>query len=633
MVLIPRHSRRHQNVAQVRHIRPHILRRHAAGNGQGAQPLPAHHTQLFHRGRGPRRRAARRGDKPQHTGITRRLGRVWFGLLVFEGHARKYHNSLIAHQLLNGLCQKGNAARIHSHAIEPHHIQIAHHSRGRNGKFVLGRQTVDANSLIRILCLQLHGITQQKPIGVRAAIVRDEEHPIHPRCRQGQSRFGKGRRFIQMMDDRINFRSHGNLHGTRKREYRYVAPTVCILTGSVNLSFSPTSCISQHMEIPVFPPLIPGKSPSETTVVVAMSGGVDSSTVAALCHKAGYKTIGMTLQLWDYTPAANAGPTKQFGTCCALDDVYDARRVCQTLGIPHYVVNMESAFKAAVIDDFVETYLAGATPIPCVRCNQRIKFAELLTKAKALGADCLVTGHYVAQTTYNGKPALMRADDAAKDQTYYLFATTPEQLGFLAFPLGHLTKPQVRDLAQSLGLHVHHKKDSQDICFVPGGDYKAVVKRFAPEADHPGTIILQNGTVVGPHSGIIGFTVGQRRGIPGGFETPMYVLEIRPETHTVVIGPKEALAKTELTVKETIWQHPAPQGSSEAYVKLRAQHTPVPATLTPLPGARTHILLHTAENAISPGQAAVFYTEDGILLGGGWIEPPARIRMVTILPA
>ncbi len=379
-----------------------------------------------------------------------------------------------------------------------------------------------------------------------------------------------------------------------------------------------------------------GKPPEQTTVVVAMSGGVDSSCAAALCQALGFKTIGMTLQLWDYTPASNGGTTKEFGTCCALDDVYDARRVCQKIGIPHYVLNFESAFKAAVIDDFVETYLAGATPIPCVRCNQRIKFKELLDKAKTLGADVLVTGHYVRKETVGGKAVIAQADDAGKDQTYYLFTTTQEQLDYIDFPLGELTKPEVRALAQALGLHVHHKKDSYDICFVPGGDYRAVVKKFAPEADAPGNLVLQNGTVVGRHAGIVGFTVGQRRGLPGGFEEPMYVLEIRPASREVVLGPKAALGQRVFGVKELNWLGEAGVAEQAVRVKVRAQATPVPAMLH-FKGADHAEVILAAPEQVSPGQAAVFYTESGIMLGGGWILPltqgtgvlpaPARVRI------
>jgi tRNA-uridine 2-sulfurtransferase len=375
------------------------------------------------------------------------------------------------------------------------------------------------------------------------------------------------------------------------------------------------------------------------TIVVAMSGGVDSSCVAALCQKLGYRTIGMTLQLWDYTPASNGGKTKEFGTCCALDDVYDARRVCQTLGIPHYVLNMESAFKAAVIDDFVASYLAGATPIPCVRCNQRIKFKELLEKAKALGADRLVTGHYVKKDWVTGKDGqtvavIRRAEDTAKDQTYYLFTTTQEQLEFLDFPLADYHKPQVRELAKELGLHIHQKKDSYDICFVPGGDYTAVVKNFAPEANHPGNIVLQDGTVVGQHEGIVGYTVGQRKGLGGGFTEPMFVIEVRAATHEIVIGPAEALARQRFMVNDVNWLG-TPLGldiptdlASEGLtvtVKVRAQHAGATASLHHTPAGSVQVTLHAPEKQISPGQAAVFYTADGIMLGGGWIMPGSEV--------
>ena len=368
-------------------------------------------------------------------------------------------------------------------------------------------------------------------------------------------------------------------------------------------------------------PLVPGKKPEDTTVVVAMSGGVDSSVVAALCKKAGYKTIGMTLQLWDYTPAQNEGASKSFGTCCALDDVYDARRVCQTIDIPHYVLNMESAFKEAVIDDFVETYLAGATPIPCVRCNQRIKFDALLEKAKTLGADVLVTGHYVQKKWIDGRAVILKGIDAMKDQTYYLFTTTQEQLEYLHFPLGGVTKDVTREIAKELGLHVHVKKDSYDICFVPGGDYRKVVKKFAPEAEKPGNIVLEDGEVVGEHDGVVGYTVGQRKGLGGGTEKPRYVVEIRSEDNEVVVGPKESLRKTQFNVKEVNWLGVDPLGGQDVYVKVRAQHVGAKAKLKDLGKGRVQVTFYAPEEQISPGQAAVFYTEDEIMLGGGWIEP------------
>lgn len=372
-------------------------------------------------------------------------------------------------------------------------------------------------------------------------------------------------------------------------------------------------------------PLVPGKTPDQTTVVVAMSGGVDSSCVAAILHKLGYETIGMTLQLWDYTPASEGG--KKFGTCCALDDVYDAKRVCQTLGIPHYVLNMESAFKDAVVDDFVETYLAGATPIPCVRCNQRIKFDSLLNKSKALGADVLVTGHYVRKIMgESGQAELHAGADTTKDQSYFLFTTTQEQLDYLAFPLGHLTKDVTRQIAKDLGLHLHEKKDSYDICFVPNGDYRKVVKKFAPEAERPGNIVDETGKVLGEHDGIVGYTVGQRKGVGGGFKEPMYVLEIRPQANEIVVGPKASLGRSTFTAKELNWIGEHTPDGMEVTVKVRNAHQPIPATLTDLGEGRLKVTLHQPEQQVSPGQAAVFY-QGSRLLGGGWIEVPEHARL------
>jgi tRNA-specific 2-thiouridylase len=388
--------------------------------------------------------------------------------------------------------------------------------------------------------------------------------------------------------------------------------------------------LPQGFEMPV---VVSGKPPHETTVVVAMSGGVDSSAVAALYQAAGYNVVGITLQLWDYTPASNGGAIKSGGTCCALDDVYDARRVCQKLGIPHYVLNMEKAFKEAVIDDFVETYAAGETPIPCVRCNQRIKFVALLDKAKALGADAMATGHYVIKDFEGGKPVLKRGAFSEKDQSYYLFTTTPEQLDYLHFPLGKYAKPQVREWAKELGLHVHVKKDSYDICFVPGGDYRKVVKKFDPAADAPGNIVDLEGKVLGSHDGIVGFTVGQRKGLPGGSAEALYVVEIRPDSREVVVGPREALGRKVFIVRELNWLGVPQFGAG--VVKVRAQHNGAAAVIHDLGEGRAEVVLAEADH-ISPGQAAVFYTDAGVMLGGGWIEgsrtaeKPLNIRKVVI---
>jgi tRNA-specific 2-thiouridylase len=370
-------------------------------------------------------------------------------------------------------------------------------------------------------------------------------------------------------------------------------------------------------------PLVEGKAPKDTTVVVAMSGGVDSSVCTALLHKLGYNVIGITLQLWDYTPASEAAEegAKKFGTCCALDDVYDARRVCQTIGVPHYVLNYESEFKAAVVDDFVETYLAGATPIPCVRCNQRIKFDSFMDKAKKLGADVLVTGHYIRKDTdSNGKAILRRGLDRKKDQSYFLFTTTQEQLDFSDFPLGQLTKDETRELAEELGLHVAGKKDSQDICFVPGGDYREVVRKYAPEAVKGGNLVNEAGEILGKHDGILAYTVGQRKGLGGGYGIPMYVVEIRAENREVILGPKESLAKSVFTVKELDWVDKAiPVDGKSVVAQVRYAHDGNEAILKDLGDGRVEVTMLSPAYQISPGQAAVFYDGDR-MLGGGWIE-------------
>ena len=376
-------------------------------------------------------------------------------------------------------------------------------------------------------------------------------------------------------------------------------------------------------------PLVPGKAPADTTVVVAMSGGVDSSAVAALLKHKGYKVIGITLQLWDYTPASEGG-TKKFGTCCALDDVYDARRVCQTIGIPHYVLNYESQFKEKVIDDFVDTYLNGATPIPCVRCNQRIKFDALLEQAKKLGADLLATGHYVQKLfDAEGKAQLHRGFDPGKDQSYFLFTTTQAQLEASAFPLGGLTKPQTRALAKELGLHLSTKKDSQDICFVPGGDYRKVVKKFAPHAEQPGHFVDADGKVLGEHDGIINFTVGQRRGLGQAFGAPVYVTAIRPESREVVLGPREELATRSFVATDVNWIGEGDVTGQQVTVKVRAAHKGVLAELEKLDAGRVRVTFFDPEEAISPGQAAVFYDHDR-MLGGGWISQPEAAERVRV---
>lgn len=362
------------------------------------------------------------------------------------------------------------------------------------------------------------------------------------------------------------------------------------------------------------------KPPSETRVVVAMSGGVDSSAVAAQLADEGYDVVGVTLQLYDHGAAL-----AKKGACCAGLDIRDAARVAETMGFPHYVLDYENVFKDAVIDEFADSYLAGATPVPCIRCNERVKFKDLLETAKDLDADCMATGHYIQRKMGAHKAELHSAADAARDQSYFLFSTKQEQLDYLRFPLGHLaSKAETRALAVKYGLEVADKPDSQDICFVPNGDYASVIKKLRPGAADPGDIVDINGRVLAQHNGVIHYTIGQRRGLGiGGLEDPLYVVKLDPDARQVIVGPKELLSTRTVPVREINWLGDAPFDSRETWdleVKIRSTRPPRAATIRPLSATTAEVELFTPEEGVSPGQACVFYApEGGRIFGGGWI--------------
>lgn len=355
------------------------------------------------------------------------------------------------------------------------------------------------------------------------------------------------------------------------------------------------------------------KPPQDTRVVAAMSGGVDSSVVAGLLAHEGYDVVGVTLQLYDH-----AKTSRKKGTCCAGRDIHDARRVAERLGIAHYVLDYEERFRARVIDDFVSSYANGLTPIPCVRCNERVKFADLLELAKDLGADALATGHYVRRVEGAAGPELHMAADSARDQTYFLFRTTRAQLDLLRFPLGDLDKTRVREMAGELGLSVAGKPDSQDICFVPDGDYARLVEAALPQTAHAGDIVDRRGHVLGRHPGIVHFTVGQRRGLRlSGTSEPLYVLEIDAPSARVVVGPRSALRARRIELRDVNWLG-EPCESMDCSVKVRSTRAPVPARVVASENGRAEVDLPGGESAVAPGQACVFY--DGTrLVGGGWI--------------
>ncbi|MDF1727582.1 MAG: tRNA 2-thiouridine(34) synthase MnmA [Sulfitobacter sp.] len=363
------------------------------------------------------------------------------------------------------------------------------------------------------------------------------------------------------------------------------------------------------------------KAPADTRVVVAMSGGVDSSVVAAMLADEGYDVVGVTLQLYDHGAAL-----AKKGACCAGIDIHDARRVAEEMGFPHYVLDYENVFKDAVIDEFAESYLAGATPVPCIRCNERVKFKDLLETARDLEADCMATGHYIQRLMGTNGAELHSAADAGRDQSYFLFSTTPEQLDFLRFPLGHLpSKEDTRALAAKYGLSVAMKPDSQDICFVPNGDYASVIRKLRPEAADPGNIVDPDGHVLGQHEGVIHYTIGQRRGLGiGGLADPLYVVRLDADRKEVVVGPKSMLATRTIPVKEINWLGDEPLVSRSEWpiaVKVRSTRPPRDAILRPLTATTAEVELLTPEEGVSPGQACVFYDPDSSrIFGGGWIH-------------
>ena len=361
------------------------------------------------------------------------------------------------------------------------------------------------------------------------------------------------------------------------------------------------------------------KPPADTRVVVAMSGGVDSSVVAAMLADEGYDVVGVTLQLYDHGAAL-----AKKGACCAGRDIHDARRVAETMGFPHYVLDYENTFREAVMEDFADAYLAGATPVPCIRCNERVKFKDLLATARDLNADCMATGHYI-QRKMGAVPELHIATDANRDQSYFLFSTTPDQLDYLRFPLGHLaSKAETRALAAKYGLPVADKPDSQDICFVPNGNYAAVIEKLRPGAADPGDIVDLAGNVLGQHRGVIHYTIGQRKGLGiGGLEDPIYVVKLDPAARRVIVGPKEALATRTFPLREINWLGDVAFDARAEWhlnVKVRSTRPPRPAIVRPISATEAMVELLNPEDGVSPGQACVFYAGEGArVFGGGWI--------------